>query len=213
MRIIDLTHTIKEDMPVYPGTEPPSLAKANTIESDGFAEVLITMYSHTGTHIDAPCHMIAGAKSLSDFDAGKFVGRACVLDFSDVEAAEIGLSDILSHESKISQADFVVIRTGWDKYWGSKSYFEGFPVLSSAAARWLAAFDLKGVGVDAISVDSVGSESFDAHFAFMEKEIIIIENLANLGCIENEFFTLSVLPLKLQGADGSPVRAVAIECT
>lgn len=211
MIIIDLTHTIKEDMPVYPGTEPPSLSNANTIEKDGFAELLLTMYSHTGTHIDAPCHMIAGAKSLSDFDAGKFIGKACVLDFSDLEAVEICLSDIRAHEYKISQADFVVIRTGWEKYWGTASYFEGFPVLSSDAAKWLASFNLKGVGVDAISVDGVGSESFDVHFSFMEKEIVIIENLTNLNQIRDEFFTLSVFPLKLQDADGSPVRAVAIE--
>lgn len=210
MKIIDLTHTIQKNMPVYPGTEPPSLERANTIEQDGFAELLLTMYSHTGTHIDAPCHMISAAKSLSDFDADKFVGKACVLDFTGIGSSEIGLSDIVAHEDKISKSDFVLIRTGWDKYWGRESYFEGFPVLSPDAARWLASFDIKGVGIDAISVDGVGSESFEAHFSFMEKEIIIIENLANLNCIEDEFFILSVLPLKLQDADGSPVRAVAI---
>lgn len=57
MRVIDLTHTISENMPVYPGTEPPVLAGANTYEKDGFKETKLTMYTHTGTHMDPPAHL------------------------------------------------------------------------------------------------------------------------------------------------------------
>ena len=59
MKIIDLTHTISEDMPVYPGTEPPVLKPANTYEKDGFRETLLSLYSHTGTHVDPPAHLFA----------------------------------------------------------------------------------------------------------------------------------------------------------
>lgn len=80
LTVLDLTHTIAEGMPVYPGTEPPTLQQANTIEKDGFAEKRICMYSHTGTHIDAPAHMLGGAPSLDQLGAGQFVGTAMVID-------------------------------------------------------------------------------------------------------------------------------------
>ena len=65
MRVLDLTHTIAENMPVYPGTETPIFAGANTYEKDGFKETKLTMYTHTGTHMDPPAHLIAGCSTLS----------------------------------------------------------------------------------------------------------------------------------------------------
>ena len=57
MKVIDLTHTIRENMPVYPGTEPPKLSPTSSYESDGFKETLLQMYTHTGTHMDPPAHI------------------------------------------------------------------------------------------------------------------------------------------------------------
>ena len=70
MKVIDLTHIISAGMPVYPGTEGPKISQATTIEAEGFAEKLITMYSHTGTHMDAPGHIVAGARTLDQFETG-----------------------------------------------------------------------------------------------------------------------------------------------
>lgn len=67
MRIFDLTHTISEQMPVYPGTEPPVLSPANSYERDGFKETRLCMFSHTGTHIDPPAHLFAGKKNVGCF--------------------------------------------------------------------------------------------------------------------------------------------------
>ena len=83
MQVIDLTQTIGETMPVYPGTEQPRLTPTNTIEKDGFRETLLRMYSHTGTHMDAPAHILPGAPTLDVLPAEKFTGRACVVDCSD----------------------------------------------------------------------------------------------------------------------------------
>ena len=65
MRVLDLTHTIAENMPVYPGTETPIFAGANTYEKDGFKETKLTMYTHTGTHMDPPAHLFAGRTTRS----------------------------------------------------------------------------------------------------------------------------------------------------
>ena len=75
MTVIDLTHTIREDMPVYPGTEQPRLTTACTVSQCGYRETLLHMYSHTGTHMDAPAHMIDGALTLDGCGADRFVGR------------------------------------------------------------------------------------------------------------------------------------------
>ena len=79
MRCIDLTHLISREMPVYPGTEPPRLQPANTYERDGFQETLLTMYSHTGTHMDPPAHLFAGRTTLDQFPVEQFIGRALVI--------------------------------------------------------------------------------------------------------------------------------------
>ena len=84
MKVIDLTHVIKEDMPVYPGTEPPRLEPANTYEKDGFKETRISMFSHTGTHMDPPAHLFPGRITLDQFPPEQFIGRAVVIDCRDL---------------------------------------------------------------------------------------------------------------------------------
>ncbi len=211
MKITDLTHIISSDMPVFPGTEQPIFKCANTLEKDGFAEAIITMYSHTGTHIDAPAHMLAHGAHLEDFNIEHFIGKATILDFSKERIQFIDLDNLRQYENEIMKVDFIIIKTGWSKYWGDKIYYEGFPALTEEAANWLLNFNLKGVGIDAISIDDMNSTKFAVHKKLMSKDILIIENLTNLDSVKDKYFILSILPLKNKKADGSPVRAVAIE--
>ena len=88
MRVIDLTHTIKENMPVYPGTGTPKLEPANTYEENGFRETLVSFYSHTGTHMDPPAHLFAGRTTLDAFPASQFLGRALVIDCTHLREGE-----------------------------------------------------------------------------------------------------------------------------
>ena len=206
-----MTHIIEPDMPVFPGTQPPVFQKANTFEKDNFRETKITMYSHTGTHMDAPAHMLSNGAYLDDLGIGKFVGNAIVLDFEDNKQQVIGLDSIKHFEDIIRKVEFIVIKTGWSKYWGTSRYFEDFPYLSDEAAKWLSEFNLKGIGLDAISIDGIKSTTFAVHKILLKKNILIIENLTNLDLINRGIFILSVLPLKSKEADGAPVRAVGIE--
>ena len=134
MTVIDLTHTIREDMPVYPGTEPPRLTTACTVSQCGYRETLLHMYSHTGTHMDAPAHMMDGAPTLDSFGPDRFVGRGYVLDCRGL--SQIPLDLLLRHEAAIRDADFLLFCTGWDQYWGTDAYYEGFPCLTEEAARF-----------------------------------------------------------------------------
>ena len=89
MNILDLTQTISQDMPVYPGTEQPKLEPASTYERDKFRETLLTMFSHTGTHMDAPAHIIPGRTTLDSFAASQFVGSALVVDCRELNAGDV----------------------------------------------------------------------------------------------------------------------------
>lgn len=209
MTIIDLTHPIAPGMPVYPGTEPPVIVTGCTIDSAGFWEKKITMFSHTGTHMDAPAHMIKGGKTLDQLPMGQFFGKAFVLHRGDRQDREIGVEELLPHAQALAGAEFVLLDTGWSRFWGKEQYFARYPVLSAAAATLLAELPLKGIGVDTISVDAIDSQTYPVHNALLKKDFVIIENLTNLDQIPGMLCTLCCFPLKLVEADGSPVRAVA----
>jgi len=210
MKIIDLTQTISSEMPVYPGTEPPVIKDATTIEKDGFAEKLLSFFSHTGTHIDAPGHILQGRNTLDMFSADKFVGKGLVIDVTKCTSEKIEKEILEKHSVEIESCDFVLFKTGWDKRWGNESYFVDFPVLSSEAASWLCNFIIKGIGFDCISADPVEASDLANHKIILNKDLIIIENLCSLDMLPGCFFLFSCLPLKIENSDGSPVRAVGI---
>ena len=210
MKAIDLTQLISPDMPVYPGTEGPKIVDATSIERDGFAEKLLTMYSHTGTHIDAPGHMITGAATLEKFPVDTFIGPAMVIDVPEALGGGIHPGLLESQADKLKGCDFVLFHTGWDRKWGQAGYFTGFPVLSADAANLLCGLGLKGLGFDCISVDEVGSIDMPIHKIILGAGLVIVENLCKLGSLTGKTFIFSCLPLRIPDSDGSPVRAVGM---
>jgi len=210
MKVIDLSHPIEPEMPYFPTSEPPEIRQHAAIASDGYAEKLITFHAHTGTHIDAPGHILSHGKTLDAFPVDKFVGKGMVIAVKPNESGEIDVSVLKPYEQDIRGSAFVLLNTGWSERWGDESYFQNFPVLSAAAAEWLTTFQLKGLGVDVVSVDPVDSIRLPIHHILLEHELVIIENLKNLHALPNVDFNFFCLPLPIREADGSPVRAVAI---
>jgi kynurenine formamidase len=212
--IIDLTQLLNEKMLVYPDTTLPTFEVTNTVDSDGYREHLISMLSHTGTHIDAPRHIMRDGGSLDQFPLDKFIGRATVIDCRGRN--DISLDFLQTFESRIAGVDFVLFYTGWQHRWNTESYFDNCPIPTKEAAVWLTKFKLKGVGVDAFSLDKIGSatvvneETIPNHHVFLKKGVLLIENLTNLDKLPEFGFTLQCFPLKVENADGSPIRAIAI---
>src|ERR1700733_14024079 len=136
--MIDLTQLLNENSTVYPDTIGPKFEQLNTIEVHGFAEMKVTMVLHSGTHIDAPCHILSNAKTLSDFPIEKFMGAAMVISCQDKAAIE--LEYLETFEQEIAQVDFILFFTGWQNKWNSEAYFENCPVLTEEAAKWLTTF-------------------------------------------------------------------------
>jgi len=212
MKVIDLTHTISENMPVYPGTETPKLVTANTYEANGFKETLLTLFSHTGTHMDAPSHIFEHRTTLDAFPVDQFIGKGLVIDCSDVEEGQrITMEHIHAVKEKANQAEFLLFYTGWDKHWGTHTYFGDYPAINEEVADYLINTKKKGVGLDVIGIDPITDENLTIHHKlFAETEIVVIENLTRLGEIGGELFTFFALPLKYENADGAPIRAVAV---
>jgi len=208
MKTFDLTHPITAGMPVFPGTEPPRITTACTVEEHGFLEKKISMYSHTGTHIDAPAHLLSGASTLDMFSVEKYFGTALIYRHA-IPEKRIAVDHLLPLTDRLWFADFLLIATGWDRYWEQEQYFADFPVLDQAAAHWLVQFPLKGIGLDVISADTVDSHELVIHHTLLGAGLVIIENLTGLTSIPGDCCTFYCFPLYLPEADGSPVRAVA----
>jgi arylformamidase len=208
-KVIDLTHTIKVDMPVYPGTEQPVIETPCKVATHGFYERKLTFYSHTGTHMDAPAHILAHGPTLDKMPIDNFIGPGIKIDLTGKQNKVIDIDDLKAYEPYFKSCDFVLLHTGWDRYWGQERYFNDFPVLSIDAALWMHSFQLKGVGVDAISVDENNSTTMSIHKILLER-VVLIENLTHLEQLPDSGFIFSCLPMKLEEADGSPIRAVAL---
>ncbi|NRY59624.1 cyclase family protein [Clostridium beijerinckii] len=212
MKVIDLTHSISENMPVYPGTEKPKLEVASTYEKDGFKETLLTMFSHTGTHMDSPAHLFSQRTTLDSFNAEQFVGKGIVVDCSNLkEGQKITMKYIEAVKEKADIAQYILFYTGWDKYWGTDTYFGNYPYITEEVAEYLINSKKKGVGIDVIGIDPIKDENLTIHKKlFAETDIVVIENLTSLDKVGSDIFTFCALPIKFKHSDGAPIRAIAI---
>ena len=211
MKLIDLTHTIGETMPVYPGTPAPSITVSSSHKADGFQEHQLILYSHIGTHIDAPNHVLPQGKTLDQFPLDHFAGKALVIDCSAKQAGEeITLEDLQPLREKADKADFLLFYTGWANHWGTQQYWEAYPRLAIEVIDYLLESKKKGVGLDTCGLDPVSDSALPRHHRLLSSgSCIILENLKNLEKVRADFFTLLAFPLKLTQTDGAPARVVA----
>jgi len=207
---IDLTHKIDENISVFPGTMPPCFKEGSTIAVDGFKETVLHLYSHTGTHIDSPAHIFDNGKCLDEMPLDFFIGKACCLNVAGLAKDTPITVDMLSSYSELlEKTDFLLLYTGWSRYWGRSEYL-AFPYLAESTAAYLTRFSLKGIGIDAISIEPVNSEALPVHRTLLAQRVLSIENLTNLDTLPTEMlFDFFAVPLKFIHSDGAPVRAFA----
>lgn len=210
MHFIDLSHNIENGMPVFPGSPAVKISQFASVDKDGFAEKEVQILNHVGTHMDAPAHMISGGQHLDQMNINDFSGKAIVISFAHEDLEDLEQDDYLGQfESEIRDVDFVLLHTSWSKKWGEESYFSEYPALDEKGAKYLAGFRLKGVGIDAISIDMHNSQKYEAHHELLSNNMVIIENLRGLDQLRADHFHFFAFPLPLSNADGAPVRAVA----
>ncbi len=207
--ILDLSHPIAPGMSLFPGTPGPGISPISGLAADGYLEHSLLLTTHTGTHLDAPAHILAGGAAVSDLPLDRFAGPALLLDVRGRGPAIT--SEVLEpFLPRLAGKEFALLHTGWGRKWGDPAYLAGWPLLTGGAAQMLADLPLKGVGVDALSLDEAGSRELPIHRLLLGKGVVIIENLADLDLLPRPEFNFLCLPLPLPGADGSPVRAAAL---
>lgn len=211
MNVIDLTHTIRENMPVFPGTETPHFLTTSTYETDGFRETELRFCTHIGTHMDPPAHIFPDRTTLDQFPVSQFLGKALVIDCRELREGEaITMAQLQPYGEKLRQAEFLLFNLGWDKRWGTEAYFGDYPCVNDEVLDFIITGTYKGIGFDVFGIDPIADETLSRHKKlFARCEIVNIENLKNLDLCGRDLFWFSCCPLKLEQSDGSPVRAVA----
>ena len=213
MKVIDLTLTISENIPTFPGSPQPNFINWESIEKDGYNLELLFLSTHTGTHIDAPYHFVKKGQKIDQIVTRRLVTEAILIKIRKGSDQAITKNDIQRFEKnhgKINDGSTVIFHTGWQKNLNKKSYFIKNPGLAVSAAKYLASKKINLVGIDSPSIDLGKDEKFSVHHVLAKSGILIVENLTNLDKINSEKFHLIVAPLKLKNATGSPVRAMAL---
>ena len=210
---IDLTLEISNTLPSFPGTPRPQFISWASKKTDGYNLELLLLSSHSGTHLDAPIHFVDGGLVINKIPLKRLVTNAVLFRIKKGVNESITRKDILEFEGKngkIRSSKAVIFATGWWKNISKEDYFTKNPGLSPDAGKYLSQKRVNLVGIDSPSIDLGRNSKFSAHHILLKKGVLILENLCNLEKIHNTSFKLIVLPLKLKGATGSPVRAIAI---
>ncbi|MDR1735367.1 MAG: cyclase family protein [Oscillospiraceae bacterium] len=201
MSIIDISHTLGNETPVYPGDIPLSLAKHRAFEADGHTSYLLKSGLHTGTHVDMPMHMTGDLRTCRDFPAQCFAGRGVLLDARGEEI----ISMKPFYRDAVTRDDIVLLYTGFDAKYGEEEYFTKHPAVSKELYDFLISRGIRMLGIDMPGPDFA---PFECHRALLSNGIFILENLCGLGAmLGKESFEVFALPLKIQ-AEASFVRAV-----
>jgi len=212
MKVTDLTLTVSDKIPTFPGSPQPSFIPWENVKEDGYNLELLFLSTHTGTHMDAPYHFLEKGAKIHEISLKKLVSETVLIKSKKKDGESITKTDIQKFEKKhgrIESFSSVIFYTGWQRNLQKKYYFTKNPGLSVSAAKYLASKKINLVGVDSPSIDLGTDSKFSVHQIFAKKGILIVENLASLEKIKSSKFHLVVLPLKLKNATGSPVRAIA----
>lgn len=190
---------VNEDTPVYPGDPKPVIKPMGVFEKDGFNDHMIAIGTHTGTHIDAPFHMIADGKTLDQIPIDKFTGRGRYINVENRFDLEV------IKQTDIREGDIVLFHTGIINRYHDPDYYENYPEIPEEVANYLVEKKVKMVGMDMSGPDH---SPHDIHKILLNGGVLIIENLTNLDKLAGKDFMVYALPIKLD-LDGAPARVIA----
>lgn len=209
MTMFDLSHPIYPGMPIYPGDPQVEFDSALSIPTDGAEVTGLHFGTHTGTHLDAPSHSIPNGQTVDQLDLALLHGSATVLQLRHEAAAQqpIGRDNLAQIPNQLP--NIVCIATGWDQYFHTPRR-ERHPYIEVGLAELLWQRGARVLGVDTLSPDPTAeaADTFPVHQFWLGSGGIIVENLRNLTKLPLQV-QMSMLPLPLQGLDGSPIRAIA----
>ncbi len=185
-----------------------------SVKAEGLNARTFEIYSHAGTHIDAPYHYGVSRQTVDDFPVARLMGRAWVVPIKGLRPRSILRVDHLGAVAqKFQKGDSLLLRTGWSDFLGQPKYRDQLPRISKDLAQWMVRKSVKMLGVEPPSVADVNNleEASLIHKILLGGDVVIIEGLTNLHLLESELVWLIAAPLKIEKSDGSPARVMAIE--
>jgi kynurenine formamidase len=223
-QVVDLTRPISDDLAMWPGTPRPEFETRFMLERDGFYARRASLWEHTGTHIDAPAHFIAGGRSVDMLDLSTLVCPALVIDVEPACAKDpdylFSADDVRRFEDAhgiIAEGSAVLVRTGWDRFESDRARYMGapgelhFPGFSEDAARLLVdERRVAGIGIDTLSTDYGAADVFDVHGVVLGAGRWQLEGLINLDQLPPTGSLLVIGALPLAGGSGAPARVLAL---
>ncbi|XID95853.1 cyclase family protein [Paenibacillaceae bacterium WGS1546] len=200
-KIYDISMTVEESMQVWKNYEhkKPKIDNVQNHDQGKPHESLLTMNVHTGTHVDAPLHMLAGGETIETIPLERLVGPARVLDLTHVKDS-ITKEDLLPFA--ILPGERLLFKTSSSF---SEDFLMDFVFLREDGARYLAEIGVGVVATDALGIERAQAE-YPTHRTLMRSGVIIVEGL-RLKDVPAGNYTLVIAPLKLTGIDASPARA------
>jgi arylformamidase len=204
MAFIDISLPIREGMIVYEGDPDISVTSALSLERGDPANVSnLRLGSHTGTHMDAPLHFIAGAPGIDTLPLDLLIGPALVAEVDAdrlIEPAHLAKLPLGTHTR-------VLLKTSNSALWDRPSFARDYVAMSLAGAKLLIERGVKLVGVDYLSIEAFAAEGHPVHKTLLGAGLVILEGL-DFRRVTPGVYELYCLPLRLAGGDGSPCRAV-----
>lgn len=203
MRVIDLTHPISGEMPVYfPWHPKTEVVKTASYKEHRCEVIRLTIGSHSGTHIDAPSHVFEDMPTMDQYDPQLWFVDAQVLDFTGREPRREITEEEMRAKLKRKRIG-VVVKTGWDAYFGREDYYETYPPISNRAAEFLAAMEIPVLAADT-------PFTLDVHYILLKKGIPLITSLNHTAQLREGMIKLIAAPLLIKGGDGAPARVLAV---
>jgi arylformamidase len=214
MTLVDLSHEIYHHMPRVPVLPEVEISCVFRI-ADGkpLNSLHLAIPTHAGSHVDAPYHALDDGKTIEQFPLETFVGRGAVIPVQHGGGEAITAAELENSGVAVERGDILLLRSGWDAYFTSPEYLV-HPYLSLEACDWIVERGVKLVALDWISPElphTLRAPDFDypAHRALLRHDVLIIENLRNLGAIVDGRWRIIALPLRVRGGDGAHTRVAA----
>ena len=202
---IDISIPIVSGMISWPGNPPVEVKRIRDQNNGDHATVSrLSMGAHTGTHMDSPLHFIADEAGMESLPLEATLGVCRVIEVEDEDA--ISRESLELHSIRRGERILLKTRNSKSRWW-EKPFDEHFVYISAEAAQYLASLGIMTIGVDYLSVGGFHHDGVATHRALLEAGIWIIEGL-NLTKVEPGYYDLYCLPLKIDGGDGAPARAV-----
>jgi len=208
MRIHDISMPIRSGGLVYPGNPPIEISSQQAISRGAGANVsAVSLGSHTATHVDAPKHFIDDGETVDALSLEKLVGRARLIALDD-SVLSIGAAELERHD--IGDQTRLLMRTRNSALVSRSEFVRDYTYLAPDGADYLVARGIQLVGVDYLSIEQFRSGHHRTHRALLSNDVVIIEGLMLGGIVAGDY-DLICLPLRLEGLDGAPARAILIE--